>query len=122
MRQAGQNKESQRALYPSIPLATLAWIGLVAVILWAASHVVRSLILLTIAALFAFALAPTVKLLERVMPRFLAILVVYIIVFSAISIILYFLVQTAVHQVTDLKSQVQSLLQPDTSNPPTPLE
>src|SRR5262245_16217036 len=31
-----------------IPLAVLAWIGLVAVLLWAASHVARSLILLAI--------------------------------------------------------------------------
>src|SRR5205807_9607520 len=52
-----------------IPLATLAWIGLVAVVLWAASHVARSLILLAIAAILAYALAPLVKVLQRFMPR-----------------------------------------------------
>ena len=41
-----------------IPLATLAWIGVVAVILWAASHVGRSLILLALAAILAVALMP----------------------------------------------------------------
>src|SRR6266496_6592480 len=45
----------------AIPLTTLAWIALVAVILWAASHIGRSLILLAIAALLAVALAPVVK-------------------------------------------------------------
>src|SRR5579872_1709199 len=42
----------------AIPLVILAWIGLAAVVLWAASHVARSLILVSIAAILAFALAP----------------------------------------------------------------
>src|SRR6266699_2057794 len=63
-----------------IPLAILAWIGVIAVVLWAASHIIRSLLLLAIAALLAYALVPAVKLLERVMPRFLAMLIVYLIV------------------------------------------
>src|SRR5207248_8455171 len=66
-----------------IPLATLAWIGVVAVILWAASHVGRSLILLALAAILAVALMPAVKPLQRFMPRILAILVVYIVALSA---------------------------------------
>ena len=87
----------------AIPLATLAWIGLAAVILWAASHIGRSLILLAIAALLAIALAPVVKLAARVMPRMLAILVVYLLVLIGLSIILYFIFRTAVQQVSDLK-------------------
>ena len=105
-----------------IPLTTLAWIGLVAVILWAASHVARSLILLAIAALLAVALAPAVKVVTRVMPRILAILVVYLIVFTALSVVLYFLIRTAVHQVSELKGEVTQLLHPIPGSPPTPLE
>src|SRR6266487_5546586 len=94
----------------AIPLVTLAWITLAAVILWAASHIGRSLILLAIAALLAVALAPAVKLATRVMPRILAILVVYLIVFTALSLVLYFLIRTAVNQVSELKGEVTQLL------------
>jgi predicted PurR-regulated permease PerM len=106
----------------AIPLATLAWIGLVAVILWAASHVGRSLILLAIAALLAVALAPAVKLAARVMPRILAILVVYLIVLIGLGIVIYFISRTAIQQVSELKSEVTHLLNPNASGSPTPLE
>lgn len=106
----------------AIPLATLAWIGLVAVILWAASHVIRSLILLAIAALLAVALAPAVKFVTHVMPRILAILVVYLIVLTGLSIITYFLCRTAINQVLELKSEIGHLLKPSPGSPLTPLE
>jgi predicted PurR-regulated permease PerM len=106
----------------AIPLATLAWIGLVAVILWAASHIGRSLILLAIATLLAVALAPAVKLATRVMPRILAILVVYLVVFTVLGLVFYFLIRTAVLQVSELKGEVTQLLHPVAGRPPTPLE
>jgi predicted PurR-regulated permease PerM len=100
-----------------IPLATLAWVGLVAVLLWAASHVARSLILLAIAAILAYALAPLVNVLQRFMPRLLAILLVYLIVMGAISVVCYFLIRAALTQAEELKSQVSGLLQPGQSSP-----
>jgi predicted PurR-regulated permease PerM len=106
----------------AIPLATLAWIGLAAVILWAASHIGRSLILLAIAALLAIALAPVVKLAARVMPRILAILFVYLLVLIGLSIVLYFIFRTAIQQVSDLKGEVTHLLNPNAGSSPTPLE
>ncbi len=105
-----------------IPLATLAWIGVVAVILWAASHVGRSLILLAIAAILAFALAPAVKILARVMPRIVAILVVYIIVLSGISVLLYFLIRTAILQIAELKGEANTLLNPNGASSSSPLQ
>src|SRR5712691_12244817 len=106
----------------AIPLVILAWIGLTAVILWAASHVARSLVLLSIAAILAFALAPAVKLLQGRLPRLLAILLVYIVVFGGISVIIYFLIRAAVTQANDLKSQVEVLLKPASGSPPSLLE
>lgn len=106
----------------AIPLATLAWIGLVAVTLWAAWHVARSLILLAIAGLLAVALAPAVKIVKRVMPRILAILVVYLIVFTGLGIIIYLICRTAIQQVLELKVEVAHLLKPNPGSPPTPLE
>jgi predicted PurR-regulated permease PerM len=106
----------------AIPLTALAWIGLAAVILWTASHIGRSLILLAIAALLAVALAPAVKLATRVIPRMLAILAVYLVVLIGFSIVLYFIFRTAIQQVNDLKVEVTHLLNPNAGGSPTPLE
>ena len=106
----------------SIPLVTLAWIALAAVILWAASHIGRSLILLAIAALLAVALAPAVTLATRVMPRMLAILVVYIVVLIGLGLVIYFISRTTIQQVNELRSEVTHLLQPNAGGQATPLE
>jgi predicted PurR-regulated permease PerM len=106
----------------AIPLTTLAWIGLVAVTLWAASHIGRSLILLAIAALLGVALAPAVKLVTRVMPRILAILVIYLVVFAILGLVCYFLIRTVILEIVSLKGEVTFLLHPTSGSPPTPLE
>jgi predicted PurR-regulated permease PerM len=105
-----------------IPLALLAWTGVGLLILWLAGHVIQALLLLTFAALLAYALAPAVKLLERVMPRFLAILLVYLVVLGALGALLYLIVSTAIVQVISLSHYVRFLLMPDKSNQLTPLE
>jgi predicted PurR-regulated permease PerM len=105
-----------------LPLAILAWTGVALLILWLAGHVIRTLLLLTFAALFAYALAPAVKLLERVMPRFLAILLVYLVVLGALSALLYLIVSTAIVQVISLSDYVRFLLTPGKSGQLTPLE
>ncbi len=101
--QATYNTGSKWTRRRDIPLTILAWIALVAVVLWAANHVIRSLIVLAIAALLAYALAPAVKQLERVMPRFLAILVVYIIVLGGLSVLLYLVIHTIFRQAIELR-------------------
>src|SRR5437764_4176678 len=105
-----------------LPLAILAWTGVALLILWLAGHVIRLLLLLTFAALFAYALAPAVKLLERVMPRFLAILLVYLVVLGALSALFYLIVSTAIVQVISLSDYVRFLLTPGKSGQLTPLE
>lgn len=105
-----------------LPLAILAWTGVALLILWLAGHVIQALLLLTFAALLAYALAPAVKLLERVMPRFLAILLVYLVVLGALSALLYLIVSTAIAQVISLSDYVRFLLTPGKSGQITPLE
>ena len=105
-----------------IPIAILAWTALAAVILWAASHIASTLLLLVLAALLAYALAPGVKLLERVMPRFLAILIMYIVVLGVVSLLIYFVVSTAIQQVGTLSTFVQYWLTPQHNGQLTPLE
>jgi len=103
-------------------LAILAWTGVALLILWLAGHVIQALLLLTFAALLAYALAPAVKLLERVMPRFLAILLVYLVALGALSALLYLIVRTAIVQVISLSDYVRFLLTPGKSGQLTPLE
>ncbi len=105
-----------------LPLAILAWTGVALLFLWAAGHIIQTLLLLTIAAVLAYALAPAVKFLERAMPRFLAILIVYLIVLGVIIALLYLIVSTAIVQVTSLSTYVQFLLTPSKSGQLTPLE
>src|SRR5438132_4590175 len=92
-----------------LPFAILAWTGVALLILWLAGHVVQTLFLLTISALLAYALAPAVTFLERMMPRFLAILIVYLLVLGAISALLYFIVSAAIVQFGSLSQYVQFL-------------
>jgi len=105
-----------------LPLTILAWTGVALLLLWLVGHVIQTLLLLTFAALLAYALAPAVKLLERVMPRFLAILIVYLIVLGVLSALLYLIVSTAIVQVTSLSDYVRFLLTPSKSGQLTPLE
>jgi predicted PurR-regulated permease PerM len=105
-----------------LPFAILAWTGVALLILWLAGHVIQTLLLLTLAALLAYALAPAVKFLERMMPRFLAILIVYLIVLGALSALLYLIVSAAIAQVVSLSDYVRFLLTPGKSGQLTPLE
>lgn len=95
-----------------IPIAILAWLALAGLILWAASYITRSLLVVTVAALLAFALTPAVKLLQRIMPRVLAVVVVYLVVLSGISLLLYAIINTAIDQVSSLAATVKTFLTP----------
>src|SRR5437868_8175623 len=105
-----------------IPIAILAWIALVVVILWAAGHVAQSILILTIAAFLAFALLPAVRFFQRGMPRPMAILIVYLVVLTGISLLLYLIVSTAVQQIIQLSQYVGTLLTPTGKDQLTPLE
>ncbi|HJT59708.1 MAG TPA: AI-2E family transporter [Ktedonobacteraceae bacterium] len=101
-----------------IPIAILAWIGLGIVVLWALGWVIRTILVIVVATLLAFALAPAVKLLSRFIPRIIAILIVYLVVLGAISLLLYFVATTAIDQVSTL---AKSLIGNNGANPLTPI-
>jgi len=105
-----------------LPFAILAWTGVALLLLWLVGHVIQTLLLLTFAALLAYALAPAVTFLARLMPRFLAILIVYLIVLGAVSVVLYLIVSTAIVQFVSLGDYVRLLLTPSTTGQLTPLE
>ncbi len=105
-----------------IPLAILAWTALAFLVLWGAAHIVRTILLLVIAALLAYALAPGVKFLQRVMPRFLAILIIYLIALGAVSLLLYLIITTAIDQISSLTVTVEKLLTPVSAGQLSPIE
>jgi predicted PurR-regulated permease PerM len=93
-----------------IPIAILAWLILGGLIIWASGYIIRSLLAVTVAALLAFALTPAVKLLQRFVPRILAVIIVYLVVLSGISFLLYEIVSTTVGQVSTLVTNLQAVL------------
>lgn len=93
-----------------IPIAILAWLVLSGLLIWAASYIIRSILVVIVAALLAFALTPGVKLLERVMPRVLAVIIVYLVVLGGISLVLYEIVSTTIGQISSLATNIQGLL------------
>jgi len=104
-----------------IPIAILAWIVLGVVILWATGYIIRTLLVIIVAALLAYALAPGVKLLNRFMPRIVAIIFVYLVVLSCLSLLLYFVINTTILQVTSLVNNISTLLTPSGSEHIAPL-
>ncbi|MEO7019145.1 MAG: AI-2E family transporter [Ktedonobacteraceae bacterium] len=93
-----------------IPIAILAWLVLSGLLFWAAGYVIRSVLVVVVAALLAFALTPAVKILQRFMPRILAVIVVYLVVLSGISLLFYAIVSTTIGQVSALAVNIQGLL------------
>jgi predicted PurR-regulated permease PerM len=67
----------QRALF--LPLTILAWLAVTLIILWLLGHVVRTIMIVVLAALLAYALSPLVKLLQRRFNRPLAVAIAYLI-------------------------------------------
>ncbi len=105
-----------------IPLAILAWAGVAILILNAAGYLTRTLLLLGISILLAYALSPLATFFARAMPRFLAVLIVYLLVFGAIGTLLYFIVRTTVDQLSSLSHYIAMLLTPGKNGHPSALE
>ena len=105
-----------------IPLSFLAWAGVAILVVWGISHVTQALLLLVVASLLAYALTPLVTLFGRVVPRFLAIILVYLIVLGGVGALVYLVIRTAVDQITSLSANLSFLLAPTSSGHPTAIE
>ena len=105
-----------------IPLAILAWIAVGIIVLMALGYVTHTVVVLIIAGLLAFALAPVVKFLARFMPRFLAILIVYLVILSGLGFLIYLIISTATSQIGSLAANIQILTTPGPHGQSTPIE
>ena len=104
-----------------ILLTILAAIGMAVLLLWGASYITTAILIFIVASLLAYAIIPIVELFQRIMPRALAIVAVYVIVLGLLGLILYFIIKTMAVQVTNLAEFIAVLLQPGKNGQASPL-
>ena len=85
-----------------ISLAFLVWLVLIIIVFNLLSHVAASLLILVMAGLISYALLPLVELFQGVMPRPLAILIVYLVVLGILVFLFYLLIVTSIAQIASL--------------------
>lgn len=102
-------------------LAIVGWALIVGGVLWLAGHIVHTLLILALAALFAYAIAPAVSLLRRKLPKWLSVTIVYIVVLAIVMAVLYILISAIVTEVTMLVAQLRSILSLGSSDASSPL-
>jgi predicted PurR-regulated permease PerM len=109
-----------------VPLTVLAWLAVVLLGAWLLSHVARTVMILVLGALVAFALTPLVNLLQRWMPRLVATALAYVIGFGLVFGLLGYVAVTAAgqlgtlahnlpayaHRAQGLEPQILALLRP----------
>jgi predicted PurR-regulated permease PerM len=98
----------QRALY--LPLIILAWLAVIVVAGWLLTHIPKTIIVLVISGVIAFALTPLVHLLSRRLPRGLAIFVAYVLGFGIVFGLGALLVVDISSQATNLVKDLPNYL------------
>ena len=100
-----------------VPLVVLAWLAVLLLGGWLLSHVTHALLILVLSTVVAFALSPVVDLLQRWLPRVLAIAIAYVVGFSLLVGLLSVVVLSAatetnnlVHNLPGYASRAQALL------------
>jgi predicted PurR-regulated permease PerM len=102
-------------------LTVLLWLVAIGIVLWILSHVVQVVLLLAVSAIVAFALEPVATVLGRFLPRFLAILVVYILALAALSALGYLVVSAGITELGSLTTQIRDFLSSGPHGAPSPL-
>ena len=88
---------------------------------WVIGHFITAVLLFVIAALLAYALVPGVILLQRGMPRPLAVAMVYLLALAVIGGLGYFLFSTIINQLVLFAENIPNLLKPSTPDHPSPI-
>lgn len=104
-----------------IALTLLLWLLLLAAGIWLLTYVAHAAIILAISILLAYALVPPVQALSRYIPRWLAIIVVYLAILGALGALGYTLLNTALTQFATLAQQAGSLVSSPSSDASSPL-
>ncbi len=102
-----------------IGIAILAWVVVILVFFWLIGHFITAILLFVIAALLAYALLPGVSLLQRWLPRPLAVIIVYLLALGAIGSLGYLLVSVTISQLTTFAKELPEILKPSTPGHPS---
>jgi predicted PurR-regulated permease PerM len=103
-------------------LAILIWFAIIFIVFWLLSHIVSTLLLLALAAVFAYGLSPVVNLLDRRLPRWLAIALVYLLAVALLGGLMFLVLDTLITQVTAFAGNLPELLKPGTPDHPSIFE
>ncbi len=99
-----------------VSLTFLVWLVFAGVFIWFVGQTVQAFLLLTIGAILAYTIYPLVHWFERIMPRPLAITLVYLIVLGLLVALLYLIVVTFIDQVKSLIQYTQGIVNGDETN------
>lgn len=91
-----------------IIVTILGAIALIGIVFWLLALITEPIVFLLFSLVLAYVLYPLVKLLQRAMPRFLAILIVYLGVLLLLVELGYYVISTAVGQLISLIQTIQT--------------
>ena len=109
----------RRLIYLGILLITVVLLG---ILFWLAGKMIVTLLILLVAAVLAYAVVPVIELLHRIMPRALAIALVYVGAIILIGVFAYLAVKSMVPQLNSLSQSVQTFLKPGSTGKESPLD
>jgi predicted PurR-regulated permease PerM len=110
---------ARRLLFLRIILITVLLIG---ILVWLLSFVINPILILIVAALLAYAVVPVIDLFHRVMPRTLAVVLVYVIAIAVFALVGYFTLKTLIPQLDTLVQDITNFVSPGSNGQESPLE
>ncbi len=99
-------------------LAILVWIAVIGIVLWGLAHIASPVLMFALGGILAYALTPLVGRLSRVMPRWLALIIVYLGLLALLAGVVFLLVETVFQQFGPLVTKVNDWLASQGANGP----
>ena len=110
---------ARRLVYLRIILIAALLVG---ILFWLSSKVITVLLILLVAALLAYAVVPVIDLLHRVMPRVLAMLLVYLVAIAVFAGLAYLTIKTLIPQLNALVQSITTYVTPGSNGQESPLD
>jgi predicted PurR-regulated permease PerM len=112
------NPWARRLLFLRITLISVLLIG---ILVWLISFVINPILILLVAALLAYAVVPVIDLLHRVMPRALAIVLVYVVAIAMFGVLAFLGLKTFIPQLDSLAHSIATFVAPGSNGQDSPL-
>src|SRR5947207_13157722 len=110
---------ARRLVYLRILFITVLLVG---ILFWLSSKVITVLLILLVAALLAYAVVPVIDLLHRIMPRVLAMLLVYLVAIAVFAGLAYLTIKTLIPQLNALAQSITTYVTPGSNGQQSPLD